>query len=202
MEKMRRSAVALVVLLLLALCPALHAADLHEGWYMRVNGPQVYTDVDGRPELRADGQFTTPFGVYGPFTVSSGGFYPSSFYRYVSVDTDAFGVGPDDSLVLPLTFGMGDTESFLYMRISWATNYDPTHVFLEFWRIRMDGTEERVWSQQTAGPTHGSADILYNATHEGGFYFKVNVVPEPSSVAVLSGLVGGMSAALRFKRRR
>ena len=77
---------------------ALWSADLQAGWYAEGWGPQVVQWIGGSPGLRSTGHFLTPPGVYGPFTLTGFG----SADRRATVGSDAHGVGPDQSLALPM----------------------------------------------------------------------------------------------------
>lgn len=83
------------------------AADLQAGWYAKVPTVSIWQyDDQGRLFLRADGYFyDTPPGQYGPFLVTDGP-YHASYWREAHVPTNAYGVGPTASLIMPLSFGM------------------------------------------------------------------------------------------------
>ena len=194
-----RKAVVFPAVLLLLIVPVIgHAADLQAGWYVKIQGVNVYTyDYQGRPQLTAGGYFySTPTGTSGPFLVTD----PSHFNdaRWVSVPTAAYGVGTAASLTMPLSIALGQGTGIAYLSISCVTNCDPTQIYLGLYRTRYDGTTETLWSQ--LDDPHGfSGDVAHDTVVEGPFYFKLNAVPEPSS---LVSLILGCGCLTRLLRRR
>ena len=187
-----------VLVSLIAAIPA-PAADLQAGWYAWPFSPQIFIDDGlGNPTLRSSGDFITAPGTYGVFTVT-GGPFGSTSWRKATVTLSVNGVGPSDSLVLPLVFTMNLGEPFLYMDISWGTEYDASQMRLELWRSRYDGSTERVWTQGLSGPQSGGPRLLYDGVYEGAFYYQVTVIPEPSAAMALLALLsmGGVAHLLR-----
>ena len=177
------------------------AADLQAGWYAWPLSVQVMADDGtGYPYLRASGWFTTPPGTYGPFAVSQGD-YPQTLWRRATVTSDVNGLGPGDSLILPMGFGMTIGERFMYIHVSWGTDYDASQMRLELWRNRYGGVTERVWAQELSGIRSGSVDTLYGGEFEGTFFYKIAVVPEPSALVCLASLSGLSALALRWRRK-
>ena len=198
--KTSRVIVPLLILLSVALSGSLPAADLQEGWYAGLGGPNVYCDDGtGYPYLRASGWFTIPAGRYGPFEVTG---EPYGSWRRVTVPEDAPGVGPDQSLILPVGFGMTVGERILYITFSWRTIYDASQMRAELWRERPGSADELVWSQTLSGDRSGYVETAYNATFDGPFYYKLNIVPEPGSAATMVALLGMGLGAMRWRRRQ
>lgn len=197
---MKKLAVILAVVSLLVLAQASQAVDLKAGWYANIRGVNIYTyDIHDQPQLVGGGYFyQTPLGQYGPFVVTDGP-YHEAFGRYISVPTDVTNVGPNQNLTVPLMMGLSAGTKIAFLELSWQTNYDPTQMYLDLWHTRQDGTSELLWSQKQPG-AHGDADYTaYDTIIEGPFYFRVNVVPEPSCAA---GLVFGMLALVPLAKIR
>jgi hypothetical protein len=166
---------AFLATLMLAI-PAL-AADLQEGWYAWPMSVDVYADVAGGP-------------------------YGDTGWRKATVTSNAYGAGPADSLLLPMGFGMTIGERFMYIHVSWATDYDATQMQLELWRNRYGGATERVWAQPLSGTRSGSFDTLYGGEFEGTFFYRVAVIPEPASCLSLATMVSIMGLAVLVTRRK
>ncbi|HET6456697.1 MAG TPA: PEP-CTERM sorting domain-containing protein [Armatimonadota bacterium] len=176
------------------------AADLQEGWYVRVSSVHIWQyDQLNDPFIRDEGDFyDTPPGQYGPFQVSDGT-YHSTIDRWVSVPS-AISAGPGDSLVMPLTFGMTLGEPIAYLGFYWETNYDPSQMRLEFWQENYyTSVQELLWAQTLSSYRYGGATPLTDATYEGQFFVKIAVIPEPSSMIIFSAGLGILSA---LRRRR
>jgi len=199
---MNRLNVVLAVIVLLILSHACHAADLQAGWYVKIQGIDLYTyDPNWQyPNLQTGGYFyDTPSGQYGPFDVNGG--TPSRDYRrYIFVLADAYGASSSDSLMLPVSFGTTSGELIAYFSMGVETNYDSACMYLDLWRTRTDGTQELLWTQQSSGSSLWSGHLANDIVAEGPFFFKLNVVPEPSSlIAVVLGF--GIVCG-RFSRRK
>jgi hypothetical protein len=191
----------LLILLSLALSGPAPAADLEAGWYAWPFSVQVIADDgSGCPYLRASGWFTTPPGTHGLFTVA-GGPYGDTGWRKATVTSNAYGAGPADSLLLPMGFGMTIGERFMYISISWGTDYNASQMQLELWRNRYGGTSERIWTQSLSGTQSGMTDLLYGGEFEGTFFYKVAVVPEPSAVLSL-GCLATLTIVQLWRRRK
>lgn len=173
-----------------------HAADLQAGWYAKAWSPYLWQyDQQGNLFIRAEGYFyDTPVGQYGPFSITG-----SDIWRNASVLTTAYGVGPDASLIMPLTFGVTLGEPIAYLSLPWETDYDSSQIRLEFWRTRYSGAQELLWAQTQSGSTSGGATVLANAEYEGQFFVKLTVIPEPTSVTIFTA---GLAALSAVKRRR
>ena len=191
----------LLILLSLALSGPLPAANLQAGWYAWPFGVQVYADDGtGWPYQRAMGSFTTNPGTYGAFTLTGGPFGDTG-WRKATVTSNVYGLGPGDSLILPMAFGMTIGERFMYIHFSWGTDYDASQMRLELWRNRYGGVTERVWAQELSGVRSGAVDTLYGAEFEGTFFYKIAVVPEPSAAMCLVVFAGLTGFAVRLRRR-
>jgi len=194
---MKRLALILVIAGLVCLAQAGQAATLQADWYAKVNMLYVFTYGDYGPQLHAEGYFyQTPPGQYGPFLVTDGPCH-EAYARYVSVPTDVSGVGQGSSLTLPVSIGMSTCDPIAYVYFSWATRYDPSQMHLDLWRTRADGTDECLWSQLQSGVRGGEAYVAYDSLLEGPYYFRVSVVPEPSSVACLAVALISMLGLMR-----
>jgi hypothetical protein len=172
-----------------------HAADLQAGWYANILA--ISTWLYGSEGYRPGpvGWFTTQ-GQYGPFT-ATGGSYDT--HSYVSVPTTAYGIGSGQSLVLPVS-AMYTSEPVAYVLFTYQTYYDPSQMRLELWRNRSDGSQELMWSQLQQGHQLNSFSVAHDSVYEGPFYFKVSVVPEPSSIVCVLTALGCLSSVARRRR--
>ena len=196
---MKKAVVFLVVLLLLIVPVIGQAADLQAGWYANIYTVDVYTyNYQGMPQLTTGGYFySTPPGQYGPYNVW-GGNPQVDFERDVSVPSNALNVGGDQSLVLPLTIPLSNGTRIAYLSFAWQTDYDGSQMYLDLWRTRANGSAEQIWTQRQSGLQFNTTHVAFDATLDGPYYFKVNVVPEPPTVMpILLGIVG-----LALARRR
>lgn len=193
----------LLPLVLLLLLPAFssQAADLQEGWYAHIIYVDVWTYDDfGQPVLRGGGGFyDTPPGTYWPFLVTDGQ-YHSWYERNILVPTSVSGVATDHSLMIPMFLPLSVGEKIAYLAMPWETDYDADEMYLQLWRKRLDGSNELVWEQTQSGQQSGGSMLSYDSVFEGPYYFKVNVVPEPSSIECL--LMALLPLAHIARRRR
>jgi len=200
---MKKTSVISAVLLLLTLAQVGQAADLQAGWYAKISGVQVYVPGTsgfpdyGNPQLLTDGYFySTPPGQYGPFQVD-GGTPQRDYRRNVSVLANAYGVGSVESLVIPLWTGLAIGDRIAFLEVAWATNYDSSQMRLQLWRTAFGGADELVWAQSLSGQRGGSDGVAYDTVVGGAYYFKVDVVPEPSSIACLAAALASTFAAMK-----
>jgi len=196
---MKKLSVISAVLLLLILAQVGQAADLQAGWYANVYAVEVYTyGYQGMPQLTTGAYFySTPPGQYGPFKVW-GGNPQVDFERDVSVPSSALNLGADQSLVLPLTIPLSNGTRIAYLSFAWQTDYDGSQMYIDLWRTRASGATEQVWAQRQSGLQFNTTHVAFDATLDGPYYFKVNVVPEPPTVMpILLGIAG-----LALARRR
>jgi hypothetical protein len=201
---MRKLSVFLLfaVLLTLVLAIPAPAADLQAGWYARMYGIHVIQyDAYGQPYIRATGWFVTPPGTYGPFALTDEPFH-SRDSREVTVPADVSGVGPSANLDLPIGTGMTIGDPIAWVEFFWETDYDASQMRLELWRGRYGGSTERVWSQQQSDHRYWSESLLHNTELEGELFFRIAVVPEPSSLAMFLAGVGTAAALMRKRRSR
>lgn len=193
---MRRAVVLFAVLCLLAMAAAAHAVTLEQGWYADIDAVEFYIHMDpyGSPELGGNAYFSMPPGAYGPFQVTNDG-VPVDIARYVSVPYTVSEVGPQQSLVLPINVPLGVGANLAGIRAGLSTNYDPARMYLSFWHGDRELWTRRVGTTQAwAGWVAGEEVLDGNP-----FYFKVQVVPEPTT---LMGLVGSILCLLPIRRRR
>lgn len=197
---MKKMLLTITILVLASIAVPIHAADLQAGSYVTVHAVHIWQFSGGEPYVRAGGWFNTAPGQYGPFNVTDGPYHARS-ERDVTVPLQVSGAGPSDSLELPMGFGMTIGEPVAWIDFSWETDYDANQMYLELWRYRYAGNAERIWSQQLSGRHYEyTTHMLYLSEFEGNLFFKVNVLPEPSSLAVLAA--GLAASGLAFWRRR
>lgn len=197
---MKRIVVSLLILI--ATASVAQAADLKAGWYVNIDTVDVYSYMAGSGQvyLRSESSFSDTPGEYGPFLVTN----PSTMFntrRNISVLNDVDGVSPDQSLVLPMMFGFVPGDRIAYFSVAIGTNYDSSQMWLQLWRKHVEGTpDELVWENTQSGPGGFSGHIANNTIYTGQYYFKVNVVPEPSGPACL--LLGVVPLISLVRRRR
>jgi hypothetical protein len=197
---MKRVCVLLLLLTIALLVPVCssQAADLQAGWFVDV-GAFVVWDWDGMFYYpRGGGYFTTPTNEYGPFTLT-GPTYGSS-WRRVTVTANTYGVGHDQSLILPLGCSVETGAQISYITFGWRTDYDSSQMHVELWRTGASGEDELVWSQHESGST-GDEVRINGSTMLGPYYYKIVVAPEPASaIGLLLGTLGVVGTVVRWRR--
>lgn len=194
---MKAVKLAVAVLILMALAQVGFAADLQAGWYANVYMASIYTYGEYGPQLCCNGAFSIPCGDYAPFTVTDEP-YQMPDTRSVGVTADVYGVGHDSSLWMPISFGIATGTEIAFVNVSWATNYDPNQMVLEFWREHNDGEWELGWCQPLPGSQVGETQVFFDTAIEGDYAFRVNVVPEPHGFAAV---FVGLAAVSALRRR-
>ena len=194
---MRRKAVVLAVFCLLVFAGGARAVTLQQGWYANIEMVNVHLNLPDWAELYS-AWFPTPTGPYWPFQVTSGPWL-DDYQRYVSVPNTVYGVGPDQSLVLPIYIPLDTGTPFMQIMATVSTNYDPACMYVSFWHRPPGGTDELLWSRMVSGPQVWAGTMAWDGVVDGGsWYFKVQVVPEPSAFMVL---LAGVGCLLRARRR-
>ena len=193
---MKRLALIAAVIALLALTQMSQAADLKAGWYANIYSVYVYVPADPAPYPVVAAEFQIAPNTYGPFIITDG--VNHAYYeRDIFVPADAH-AGVGQSLVLPVYIPDGTSISFLSMSI--RTNYDAEQMRLQLWHTRSTGEDQLVWEQGLSGNQLGLYQTAYNTFPEEGFYFKMAVVPEPSSSLPL--LLGVPAVFVWWRRSR
>ncbi len=196
---MKKLVVALAIGVILLSAQVSQAADLQEGWYVKLGmvtlwgfdyGINFYTGTDWH--------FTGEIGEHGPFTVTSPD--PVWAERTIAVNETVTGIAPYTSVYLwgepenPVTYDV--TALGLYCE----TNYDASCMRLEL--LSYDGIDfTLLWTQDKSGFNTGIRNVLSSSQMIpiGSVpVFRVTVVPEPSSLLIVFGCFAGMT----FVRRR
>ena len=194
---MRRKAVVLAVFCLLVFAGGAHAVTLQQGWYANMNLVDVYFYGPLWEDRMTSAWFPTPTGTYWPFLVTDAG---GSWRRYASVPETAYGVTPDQSLVLPIYIPLGTGTRIACLHLSASTNYDPAAMYLTLWHDHPGVSHTLLWEQKLGGQRIWAGDVPFDSTFDNGqTYFKVQVVPEPSALVCL---LAGVGCLLRARRRR
>ena len=196
---MRRKAVVLAVFCLLVFAGGAHAVTLQQGWYANIR--PVYVGYYGPlwEDWMCTAWFPTPVGSYGPFLVTDNGGLGSG-RRYASVPETAYGVTPDQSLILPIYIPLDMGTRIAYVVPSVSTNYDPAVMYLTLWHDHPGVSHTLLWEQKLGGERVWSGYVPFDSTLDNGeTYFKLQVVPEPSALVCL---LAGVGCLLRARRRR
>ncbi len=200
---MKRVAVVVAVVSVLALAQGVNAADLEAGWYAIVRSVSIFTyDHEGMPELRGGGWFVTDPGSYGPFQVTD---EPrgDEYSRGVRVLEDAAGVLPGTGVELPLATGLYEDEVIAYLGVDWQTDYDASQMRLELiQRDEQTGAVDILWQQDQSGALWHYEYMAWD-TYPVGLAFRVLAVPEPctfGTVAILLSVTVLRSGARRRSR--
>ena len=180
---MKRLAIALVVIGLLAVSQVTHAANLEEGWYVKLGGVGILGYTPNVGPWNYEWDFTSPLGTVGPFVVTQPDpLWPQRLISVQNMDNvppvtavDLFGqlryAIPVDGIITGMNFG-------------YQTYYDASQMRLNLYITHSDGTTRLAYSETRSVPisTFGSASLSPGDT----FYFRVTAVPEPSSLLILS----------------
>ena len=195
--EMKRSAVVVVVVCLLALAQAGWAANLDSSWYVKLSQVALFGyDPNTGHDFGLDWVFTGALGDEGPFRVSSPD--PVWAQRMVSVPTSVAAT-PGTSVYL-----WGAPEASVPATVSeltlfWETNYVSSQMRLDL--LSYDGSAfTLLWSQAKSGTNSDFSNVLgsFQSIPLGSApVFRVTVVPEPPAGLAFASLVG-----LAFARRR
>ena len=178
---MKRLAIALVVIGLLAVSQVTQAANLEEGWYVKFSSAALYGfDYALREEVSVGWTFTSGLGTYGPFTISQ----PNPLWpqRMISVATSVCGVPDKTGINLhgqpdsPFTF-VSTRLDFMY-----ETYYDATQVIASLFVQHANGETELIWNENRSGLHNRYATLITTILPSDIIYFNVSAVPEPSGV--------------------
>ena len=196
---MRRNTVVLSVFCLLVFSGGAHAVTLQQGWYANIEMVDLYHYGPMWEDLLCSASFPTPVGTYWPFLVTSWGAAPG-YRRYASVPSTVSGLGPENSLVLPIHVPVDIGTEFTRITATVSTNYDPAYMHVSFWHRPPGGTDELLWSRMASGERVWSGTMAWDGVVDGGsWYFKVEVAPEPSAFTVL--VAGGVYLVATRRRR-
>ena len=195
---MKRLAIALVVIGLLTVSQVTHAANLEEGWYVKI-GAVAFFGVDGDGMWGIDWDFTSPLETSGPFDVTQ----PDPLWpqRMVSVSTTMFGVPNGTAIYLYGQPRVPIQRPTTDLQITSETYYDASQMLIQLFVQHGDGSTELLWTEPRSGHHTGGGSVLWPSQTilpTDTIYFKVTAVPEPSScLTVLLPLIG-----LLWMRRR
>lgn len=85
----------------------------------------------------------------------------------------------------------------------WSTNYDASQMMLELWgRTSSQQEFTRMWFQPLSNQRQGAEDFEGGNLTDASFFFRVAVIPEPSSATCLAGLFGFGVVLLRRRWMR
>ena len=198
---MKRLAIALVVIGLLIVSQVTQAANLEEGWYVKLGGVGIlgYTPSVGPWNYEWD--FVGGLGNDGPFVITS----PDAFYpqRLVSVPQDTIGVAPGTSLYLwgkPMS-PLPQNGIITGIGFHWETNYDAAVMRVDLLMCDPEQSYTTVWSQNKSGFHWGIPDVnisISPTTYQPAF--RITVIPEASGLPVI--LAGFGILATRMRRSK
>ncbi len=197
---MKKFVVAVAIVVLLLSAQVSQAADLQEGWYVKLAAVALYGfDYGINFYTGTAWHFTGELGEHGPFTVTSPD--PVWAERTIAVNETVSGIAPYTSVYLwgepenPVTYDV--TEIGLF----WETDYDAASMRLEL--LSYDGFDfTLLWSQDKSGFNSGYHNVLsaWQQIPVGSVpVFRVTAIPEPSSLLALFGYFGAI--ALMHRRR-
>ena len=155
------------------------------------------TDMANRRLREVDTSTIRLRDSHGPFQVADP--YNDRLELKISVPNTVYNVPAQQSLVIPFSTALDNGTQIAYLSIACAMNYDPSQMYLGLYRTRNDGTTESLWTQMQGGVVGFSGHVGFNTTVEDTFYFKLNIVPEPSTASCL--LLGCASLAYIIRRR-
>ncbi|NLN78573.1 MAG: hypothetical protein GX141_06620 [Armatimonadetes bacterium] len=182
---MKRLAIALVVIGLLAVSQVTQAVTLEEWWYVKLGGVALWwIDPTTGYEVGVDWDFTTEPGAYGPFVVTTPNVPWSERLISISNTTDV-STGTHVDL-----FGQPEVEVLLpifRIDVAYETLYNPSCMRLELIHLHSNGLEQILWSQMRPDHAIGAPTInLSNNMPVGDTIFlRVTTVPEPSPFTAL-----------------
>ena len=183
---MRRTAVILAVVILLALSQAAQAVEVEAGWYVKF-GEISLQGYYGPDEWVENWYPESALGQSGILFVEEG--TPFWRSRKTTVTADTY-VEPG---VLFEDYGSyaGQYPYYQLVNMAWETDYDATRVQLRVFRHRGGGADELIWSQTQSGYAVGGANIWNSYPLQDGEQIVVRLVaiPEPSSLAGISAAV-------------
>lgn len=196
---MKKGFAVFAVVLFLLSTQVTHAANLEEGWYVKIGWVTV-GGWDGTSDRIIDWDFTSDLGIVGPFNVTS----PDPLWarRMVSVDSTVSGIAPGTNIdlwgapVAEVTFPITEVV------ICYDTNYDATQMRLELLIYSPDAGFTLLWSESKSGTHSVWTNVLGQSQYIPIGYvpvFRVTAVPEPPVAVVF---VTGLSSLLVRIRRR
>ncbi len=186
---MKKLVAALAIGVILLSARVSQAADLQEGWYVKLGmvtlwgfdyGINFYTGTDW--------DFTNNIGQYDEFMVTN----PDSIWpeRLISVTTSQFNVPCGTGITLSGTPRNALAYDITRIDVTCETYYEAEHLQLQAWLERTDGAQELLWSQQISGYVYGTAELLGGnkiMAPEDVLYFRLSTgVPEPQSFVIVA----------------
>ncbi|MGI6296926.1 MAG: PEP-CTERM sorting domain-containing protein [Armatimonadota bacterium] len=198
---MKKFVVAVAIVVILLSAQISQAADLQEGWYVKLGWVDV-RGWDGMRERVVDWDFTGPLGSVGPFEVTS----PDPLWarRMISVPNTVSGIAPGTSVDL-----WGEPLSLVDFPITevvvcYDTNYDAAKMRLQLFMYQQDTGFTLLWSEERSGLHQVWSNVLGQFQMIPVGYspvFRVTVIPEPSTVlALFSGALCTFVACWRWKK--
>ena len=194
---MKRLAIALVVIGLLTVSQVTHAANLEEGWYVKLGGVGIsgFTPMVGPWNYEWD--FTSPLGTTGPYTVTQPTTPDLLFtQRMVFVQNNVSNVSSGTAVDLygQLRYAIPSNAVITGIDAIAETNYDATQMQLQLYVQHSDGSSQLLSKESRSGHhTSGfSLQLPWQAVlPTDAIFFRVVAVPEPSTgLALLLPTVG------------
>ena len=186
---MKKGFAVFAVLLFLLSAQVTHAANLEEGWYVKLGGVALWwIDPASGHEVGADWDFTSPLGTVGPFLVTQPDpLWPQRLISVQNLNDVPSGTAVD--LFGQLRYAVPNNAVVTGISVPLATNYDATQMQLQVLIHHQSGIDDLLWSQTTSGHIMGTKDIStgkYSIAAGDSLLLRVTTLPEPSSLLILS----------------
>lgn len=192
---MKKLVAALAIVVLLLCAQISQAADLQEGWYVKLGIVQLYCVVPTPPhEVWVTWIPSVQPGAFGPFQVTVDTAQNAPYPVTISVPTTQIGVAAGTEVLILGRLENQISWSATSLYVPYETNYEPSQMRIELFQHRPNGQDELIWSQMEGHRT-GNVNVLDGSgrtiSPDDSIYFKVVVVPEPSQlIAVIMGCCG------------
>lgn len=198
---MKRLAIALVVIGLLTVSQVTHAANLEEGWYVKIGAVGILGYTPNVGPWNYDWDFTSPLGTVGPFLVTQPDpLWPQRLISVQNLNDVPSGTAVD--LFGQLRYAVPNNAVVTGISVPLATNYDATQMQLQVLIHHQSGIDDLLWSQTTSGHIMGTKDIStgkYSIAAGDSLLLRVTTVPEPGSLLCLA--LPLLTFSLRYRRR-
>ena len=182
---MNKTVIAVAIMLILLLSQTAQAADLEEGWYVKLGGVALYgTNPTTGREFGIDWNFTSRLGTFGPFEITQ----PDLLWpqRMVSIICPTFGTPAGVSVDLIGQLKTSTLYPVSRLDVLYETNYDAAQMMVQLYVRHVDGDEEVIWAENRSGFHTRYVDVLFGTGRiicpSDTIYFQIRTVPEPRQI--------------------